>query len=189
MTDDFVRASLGAVVGFTLAQLVNFAKIGWSYWRQPRLTIQEYAPYILSHYTELTSDSAEMAKEIIFGFEVLNRGRSMARGVKSQILSGISYTGSKEIRKHNFVLHTASLARYDIRTSKGEDTVDLVPGGTALIELARWREDRGAILPSSESLGEYGDEILTRASRVEFHVCAWDNEGRYRTKKIMLNVP
>jgi hypothetical protein len=83
---DLVQPGLGAIVGFALAQFLNFAKLCWDRLNRPRFRFETTDNCrILSHSVQLGGN--DYAREETFGFTVRNVGRTTATGVRFQILS------------------------------------------------------------------------------------------------------
>ena len=79
LASDLLKAALGAIVGFALAQFVNFAKVIRDWVLRPRLRIEQGKKYhLLWHGVQ--SDEDDDVAEKYFGFIVRNVGRSVATG-------------------------------------------------------------------------------------------------------------
>jgi hypothetical protein len=161
---DFIGSGIGAVLGFVLAQVINVARLVWTSWTRPRLAIE--LPHdnceILSHGAEV--GRGEIYDEKIFGFYVRNVGRRIATGVRFQLVK-IEYREKEwpefaDISDQAYVL---SLYKGAGRKSEDIETV-LVPGAAALVELAGWREDHGAIFPAVSGLPDYYEDLHRRDS-------------------------
>jgi hypothetical protein len=84
---DLWQSAIGGVVGFALAQVANLSAFLKDRFYRPKLTICAKNPrhLILNHDVQV--ELTEFVKEKIFGFEVCNRGRTVATGVQFQLLS------------------------------------------------------------------------------------------------------
>lgn len=168
-----LKSFLGAIVGFLLAQLVNFAKLAYNWWRRPRLVIEQVndGNRILSHSTQV--NRGEWADEVYYGFRVRNAGKRIALGVRCQLLKmEVRQTEEAPFRT---VLDTATeLYTYSGAGQRhGSPEATMVPGSSVDFELASWREDTGAVVPSSDKLPDYLVESCGDAVEYRFTVVAF----------------
>jgi hypothetical protein len=176
---------MGAVIGFALAQSVNLVSLVWSWWKRPRLVIEELPQNrILSHNTQLPS--GEEVGEQYYAFVVRNRGRRTATGVRFQILK-IMFRGKDELEFGAFpdvALNLASYAGAD--GNRGSEEITLVPKGAATVGLACWREDHDTVLPLASDVFDYYEETTQGSHEFQFEVVAFDDCGDFVTKTISI---
>src|SRR5262245_53645776 len=82
---DLTKSGLGAVIGFFLAQAVNLARIVVDWYLRPRLYI-DADPNCLVLMHSVEQSSGEILREQVYAFRVCNRGRTIASGVKVQLV-------------------------------------------------------------------------------------------------------
>jgi hypothetical protein len=184
---DLIKSGIGAFIGFFLAQLVNLARLIWEWWNRPRLAIYEIGDnnILLSHTVEAANH--EYYKEKRYGFYVRNAGRRAATGIRFQIIK-IEYRGKEWPEFAVSSEHAYELALYGGQHVRSRDTETvLVPGATAVIDLAGWREDYDVIFPSVTGLPDYYEEICSGADEYRFTVVAFDDKARYVQKVITVN--
>lgn len=184
LSSDLIKSGIGAVLGFTLAQIVNIAKVAHDWFTRPRLVIEpinsEYR--ILSHSTQV--NNGEWYEEEIYGFYVRNRGRRIATGVRFHLLK-VEYKKSS-----NPELALASDSSFELATYTQSDSLRgatqtiLVPGAAALVNLAWWREDFDAALPSVREIPDYYHETCEGHDVFRFTVVAFDDSARFVTKAL-----
>lgn len=78
-----MSAVLPTLLGFGLGQLVNLFALGYRLWMKPCLCIQRVGDnhVLLDHGNEVSA--GQIFREIVYGFEIQNRGRSVAHGVRA----------------------------------------------------------------------------------------------------------
>lgn len=185
---DLIRSGIGAILGFLLAQLINVAKLAWDWWKRPRLDIEMPGGncQILSHGTEV--GRGDIRDEKIFGFYVRNTGRQIATGVRIQLIK-IEYREKDWPEFADISDQAYSLALYRGAAHKSEDTETvLVPGASALVHLASWREDYDPIFPAVSGLPDYYEEICALAVEYRFTVVAFDDKVRYVRKVLTIGL-
>lgn len=186
---DLLKSGMGAIIGFALAQIVNFSQIGWRWWRRPVLKIESIrGDYLLmEHITEVAPGEYAEAKE--FGFVVRNTGRGIATGVQFH-LTRIETRSRNATEFHLASEHTYTL-QIDQSGTFAEDRtrVTLVPGTSVIVKLATWREAWDCIYPSITPRPEYYQDALTRVAECKFVVVVFDDTGSYDTQEILVKPP
>ncbi len=183
---DFISSGIGAVLGFTLAQLVGLARLCWEGWTKPKLGIEQVGDnsVVLSHGAEVRQ--GEFYDEDVFGFYVRNSGRRIAAGVRFQLIQiKIRDEDWSEFKTITEQAYDLTLYHGADRMSEDRETV-LVPGAAALVKLAGWREDYDAIFPAVNGLPDYYEEICSRAIEYQFVVVAFDNKARFDRKVLTI---
>jgi hypothetical protein len=174
---------IGVVVGFALAQLMDLAKLAYWWLMKPRLEIQQVGDrgILLDHSEEIAS--GEVVREIIYGFFVRNCGRRMARGVEAMLVK-IEIDQGDDAGFHQFSADTCRLCWHGVRSDA--QLVTLVPGTTAIVSLARWRDDLFCVVPDTDRLEEYYSETCVGAARVRFSVVVVDDHGTYASREFTI---
>lgn len=184
---DLIKSGIGAILGFVLAQFVNFARIIYEWWNQPKLMIEPVGKncVLLAHGAE--AGNGQIYDEEIFGFYIRNIGRRIATGVRVQLIK-IEYRERDWPDFAGISEHAYDLALYKGAAPRSEATETvLVPGASVVIELAGWREDQFAILPAVSGLPDYYEEICATATEYRFTVVAFDDRARFVQKVMTVN--
>jgi hypothetical protein len=185
---NLLQSGIGAFIGFLLGQAVNLVRFAWDRYKRPRLVIEELdgGSRILSHSTPI-GDSHELVEERMYGFLVRNAGRSMAAGVRFQLLK-IEYRE----RDGEFITvadHAFTLSVYaGADGSDGGTETSLVPNAAALVHLGIWRQDIDALVPAVTGLPDYYVETCAAGVEYRFGVVAFDPQGRYAEKTLTIDV-
>jgi hypothetical protein len=173
---DLIKSGLGAIIGFALAQFVNVVKLGWDWWRKPKLKIEHSETNcLLSHTTALSS--GEMAGEKYYGFEVRNTGWRVATGVQFQIvkIENEIEGGWAEMADTALVLSTYHGA--DAKTAETKATI--IPGASVAVGLATWRQDHDTVIPLAYGIPDYYEEFCEGSKAYRFTVVAFEDNGYY----------
>lgn len=176
---DFIKSGIGAVIGFSLAQLVSAAKLFWDWWNQPKFEIKSRSAIwlLLSHTTE--TQGYECYDEDIYGFQLRNTGRGIATGVRIQLIK-IEYYDEQRSKYIEVSEHAHDLSLYTSAGRQPDNTeIVLVPGANVDVQLASWREDYDVIFPSVSALPDYYEEICYSAPDYRFTVVAFDDKGHF----------
>lgn len=185
MDAEYIQGAIGAVVGFTLAQLVNVAKLLLDWCLKPRLKIEASEDCRALHHTAQTEHG--YLDEEIYAFSVSNKGFRIATGVRFQLIK--IEKRESDAKKFETVSDEASdLAPYigsDV-TAEPNPAV-LVPGAAISVRLGKWREDYPCVIPAVRNLPDYFEEMCDTADEFRFTVIAFDDKARH-TKKV-LTVP
>ncbi len=184
---DLIQPGLGAIIGFALAQGVNLIKLGWDQFNKPKFRIEtDDNCAILSHSTSTQWEA--FLGEKIYGFSVRNVGRRIATRVRFQILQ----IETRERSAPNFrpaSNHTMDLTTYRNSENLGGDAeVTLLPGATALVSLAWWREDRDAVIPATSHVPDYYEEGCVNVVQYRFKVAAFDDGGASTTRTLSIRM-
>jgi hypothetical protein len=184
---ELLKSGVGGAVGFLLAQLVNVAKVCRDRWLEPKLVIEVKGQNsrLLSHTVE--APHGQYLKEEIYGFSVRNIGRSVATGIRVQLVR-IEQRGRKDENFGTISEHAQDLEHYngDSRASGGTEAV-LVPGAAVIIELAWWPENWWALMPAVAALPHYFEESCADASVYRFTVVVFDDKARFAQQIITID--
>jgi hypothetical protein len=174
-------------MGFLLAQLVNLSVMCRKRWLRSKLAILTLdASLIISHIAQI--DVGEVAEEKYFGFNVRNVGRSVATGVRFQILT-LEFRDNDKKEFNRFPDTAMNLATYSGADSeRGNEKITLVPGAAATIALAWWREDSEILRPCAANIFDYYEEACQEATQFKFHVVAFDDSGDFVTAIIPVDL-
>ncbi len=181
---DFLKSGLGGVIGFALAQFVNLAKVARDWLMRPRLRIEPVSGgsngwRILMHSAQVGRD--EFLREETYGFYVHNIGRTIATGVRFQLIK-IEYRESKGPEFAKSFDQASDLAVYNgSDTGRGAETATLVPGAKTLVHLGSWREDYDVVFLATDSIPDYYEESCGRAVEFKFTVVAYDDRAHFTT--------
>jgi hypothetical protein len=181
---DLWKSGGGAIIGFFLAQFVNFATLFWTWWNRPKLVIEiiNDKNHLLSHTAQVSAE--ETADETYYGFAVRNVGRSIATGVRFQILS-IEFKDNGEEKYHHFKDTAIDIAVYvNAESEEGATSITLVPQAAARIAVAWNNEARGVLMPCAKHVPDYWDENCEMADEFIFHVVVFDDGGNFVTGAI-----
>jgi hypothetical protein len=170
-----LQSGTGAIIGFTLAQAVNLAKLGIDWLRRPILRIDNSDNCcILSDFVEV--GSGELCQREMYAFSVTNRGKRIATHVRFQLIK-LEYRGKTSVKReddpqqfHVMVDYAASLPIYDHAFNERVEETTLVPGATALIKIAEWRDDYDVIWPAIHPMPQYFEESCQSAESYRFTV-------------------
>lgn len=183
---DLIKSGAGAVVGFTLAQLVSLAAIIRKWKLRPKLEIQEIENALLLSHTSQISAS-ETAEEMYFGFKVKNAGRTIATGVRFQII-GIKFReGGQFVDYLGDMALDLSVYRGAAGSVVGPKEITLVPSAAVNIALAWWREDYECVRPCIENAFDYYDEMADNKTEYEFAIVAFDDAKNLATATIKVD--
>lgn len=184
MFDGIVESGTGAIIGFFLAQIVNFAKIFRDWFNRPKLVIE-------SRHTNWLLESTE--RHTVYGFCVRNKGRTIATGVRIQLVKIVArHEGNKHYRLSE---NTYDLAPYHHGKRESVSApLTLVPGSSVEIDLAsRNDSDNGAyedvIYPSVSQLPHLFEEIATGAIEYTYSVVVFDDRANSSQKTLSLRSP
>jgi hypothetical protein len=186
---DLFKAFGGATLGFILGQLVNVAKLVREWWVRPRFEIHGYGDdwHLLSHGVQ--AGNGEFYDEIIYGFEVTNKGRSTATGVRVQLIQIEVHEKGEEYRVIS--RHASDLRLYSERRTETTGNIVLIRGASIVVQLASWREDYHAdyhaIFPAVAGLPDYYEESCQTAFDYRFSVAVFDDKGSSAHKVITIS--
>ena len=139
---------------------------------------------ILSHGAEV--GHGEIYDEKIYGFYVRNVGRSIATGVKIQLIK-IEYSGKSSPEYSEISEHAYTLSLYKGSDVNSADTeAVLVPGASVLVKLAGWREDYDVLFPAVSGLPDYYEETCGGATKYRFTIVAFDDQKRFVRKVLQV---
>jgi hypothetical protein len=182
---DFLKSGLGAVIGFALAQFVNLVKVARDWLMRPRLRIEPVSGgsngwRILMHSAQV--NRGEFLEEETYGFYVHNIGRTIATGVRFQLIK-IEYRGSEWPEFAEASNQTSDLAVYNGSgaNKRGAESATLVPGAKTLVHLGSWREDYDVVFPAIHSIPDYYEESCSSADEFRFTVVAYDDHAHFTT--------
>lgn len=186
MDPDLLKAGLGAVIGFGLAQAASLAKLLWRVLTSPQLTIKERgaAAAFLIHEAEISQ--GESAREEVYGFTVRNTGRAVATDVRFQLLRlDVRHRNAKG--PNTLIADTLDLSRYGGGSDDKPSALTLVPHAEVQVEVGRWREDWDCLRPSAPGAGEYYEESASGASEYMLKVATFDGKGHYATADLRIS--
>lgn len=181
VSEGYVEAGIGAVVGFVLAQLINAAKLLREWYTRPKLVIESRHEHSVLEISE---------RHTFYGFSIRNTGRSIATGVRVQVIKIVAqHDGSK-----NLVLSENAYDLSPYRRGKGETLsapMTLVPGAAIEINLASRNDfDDGmyedVIYPSVSEVPHLFEEIATGATGYSYTVVVFDDKARSSQKILFL---
>ena len=181
MFEGFLEASVGAVIGFLLAQIINAAKIFRDWYKRPKLIIRSRGENWLLEPTE---------RHTIYGFSLHNAGRSIATGVQVQLVKVIA---QHDENKHCLLSENAyDLFPYRRETRENISVpLTLVPGAAVDIQLASRNDhdDRpyeDVIYPSVSEIPELFEETATGATAYMYTVVAFDDKANFAQETLSL---
>jgi hypothetical protein len=173
---DLLKSGLGAIIGFALAQFVNFAKLGWDWWRRPKLKIEHSETNcLLSHSTVLSS--GQWVEEKYYGFDVRNTGKRVATGVQFQIVKIEHEIEGAWEEIANTALGLSTYHGASARTS--EQRMTIVPRTAVTVGLATWRQDHDTVRPLADGIPDYYEEACAGSKAYRFTVVAFEDNGYY----------
>lgn len=180
-------SAAGAVIGFLLAQVADLVRRLFAWWARPVLEFRLVENHVLLSHTAESEHG--YLQEVLFGFGVHNRGKSVATGVRCQILK-ISHRRDDESEFEEFPNSALNLCSFSGAGSvTGSDVVTVVPDATVVIGLAYWRQDIDVIRPLAANVFDYYDEITESSHVYRFEVVAFDDTGRYVTQRLSVEHP
>jgi hypothetical protein len=134
------------------------------------------------------STAREGVDENYYGFDVRNRGRRIATGVRFQVLKiecrepKASAFNTASDTALDLFLHTGADAR------RGAREATIVPGASVTVQLAWWREDRDVIIPAIDHALDCYEEGCAGAREYKFSVVAFDDRGHFVTAVATYNL-
>jgi len=182
---EMLNSGLGAIVGFTLAQIFNFSVLFSKWIKRPKLKLEmpDDDFRILSHVTQ--TENGEHLREEVFAISLANYGASVSTNVRVQLTK-------IEIRdKDSPHLSTVSEDAFGLATysSFGRNSqsalITLAPGTKAQIRLGGWREDYDAFFPSiTGQLPEYYEDACRDAVEYRLTIVAIDDQSRFVIRSV-----
>ena len=174
-----IQPAIGAIIGFSLAQLVNLAGIGWNWWRRPKL--------FLGDVVEIPSDDPTDACS--YTFSVKNTGRSIATSVQFQLIK-IEFQQNEKCGFQCISEHVYNLPVYNSQTNQKYTEAVLIPEATVDVHLASRPDykERGMdiIYPASPGLPDFYDTVCEGAAKYRFTVVTFDDDDKARyAQKVM----
>ena len=175
-----IQPAIGAIIGFSLAQLVNLAGIVWNWWKRPKLVIGE----IVSIPSDDPTDAFS------YTFSVKNTGRSIATSVKFQLIK-IEFQHNEKCGFKCISEHVFTLPLYKSESTKEYTNAVLIPRANVDVHLA-WRpayEEMGMniIFPAGRGLPDFYDTVCEGAEKYRFTVVAFDDKAHYAQKVLTIS--
>jgi hypothetical protein len=185
MDPDILKAALGAVAGFVLAQLVNLARVLREWFTEPRLAIEMF-PNCLLMFGDIKIDGGKTVRNTHYGFMVRNTGRRIAAGVRFQILEieTRSGPGDEFSSIHGTVLDLFSENGLDKGLGSREATI--VPKAAISVTVATWRSDQEAIMIATDNVPERWDFLASTAQDFRFTVVAFGENAHFVTTTLII---
>lgn len=184
--NDFLKAALGAIVGFSLAQIVNLARLAYDHWRRPKLALEANEGALILSHSEQT-ESYEYRRVDHFGFSVRNIGRMPALELRCYLLKiEISEKDSdfKDIFNNSTTLR---IFESSYKIYKGPTDQTLLSGASVQFYLARRYEDGdNVIYPAIDFSPDYFEEICQSANRYRFTIAAFAKNSEPVSKIIVI---
>ena len=176
----FIQPAIGAIIGFSLAQLVNLAVLIWERYTRPKLTIGEI--------NEIPSDDPTDACS--YTFSVKNTGRNIATAVQFQLIK-IEYQQHEKCGFKCISEHVSTLPLYKSQGTKEYTNAVLIPGAIVDVHLASRPafEDMGMdiIFPAGLGLPDFYDSVCEGAEKYRFTVVAFDDKAHYGQKVLTIS--
>lgn len=176
---------LPTLLGFALAQLVNVVALLFRCYTKPRLRIRTVGQdHVLLDYPEELA-SRDIARKIIYGFQVDNYGLSVACGVRA-FLSKTEIRDKSDSEFRQFSSHTSTLPWHG--SGSDEYPAVLVPGGSMTVRMADWREDLFCVVPA-HGMAELYEEICGGVAQFRFTVSVVEDSGEHASGKFTIDNP
>ncbi len=184
---DLLKSALGAVIGFTLAQIVSVGSFLRTWYLRALLEIDVGTnnATLLSH--GMSSEHGEMYTEEIYGFRVRNVGRQIALNVRFQLLSFDYRDGSDDD------FSPISNDTYELAVDPGDrckppsGSQTLVPKASTTVRLATWTDGQYDLLvPAIGRLPPYFEECCEASYEGRFLVAAFADNAECVTAEITI---
>ena len=178
----YVESGIGAIVGFVLAQLFNFAKLAWVWWNRPKLVIEAFGENSVLETGECRTH---------YGCSVRNTGRRIATGVRVQL---VRIEGRRTGHEYRCLLdHAYNLSPFRGGTVKSTFApLVLTPGVAIEIGLASKKDfdDGGVnddiIFPSISGVPELFEEIAFDLDEYRYTLVAFDDKAHSAMKVLSI---
>lgn len=172
-------SALGAIIGFTLSQFVNLAKLIWNARVEPRLVISPKREACRLIYETW---GGGRLKSAVYSFTIKNAGRRIATGVRCQVLA-------IEVRRSGNRFETVFKGDYEIKIIRdcNDGTATLLPSASKNVVLAFENEETPCLMPNLSRIPDHYEEIAADATAFRFRVAAFDGEGRFKIETLAIN--
>lgn len=183
--NDLLKSGVGAVIGFSLAQVVNLARSIHEIYVRPQLRLS--APEFCIVGDPLYSEHGNPPVRY-YGFKVKNTGRRVATNVQFQIEA----IERKPLHHSDYqLIDCASQQLFTFNPSKpkekGADLITLPPGGAAVILMATWDRSDTVFRPSG-SIPRIELKECAGQQDYRLSVIAFEAGGRYTREKFWIRI-